>query len=92
MLPRFFRTYKNRQFTFIPRFYDKQKEELQERIKRIEKEVQGGQNNTEYTTSIIRGSFRQARGYRARANRNSSLRIIAIIIILLLLVYFLFAL
>lgn len=91
MLPKFFRTYKNRQFTFIPRFYDEQKEELQERIRKAEREMKGSTGEgREYTKSIIRGSFRQTRQQRVTANRNSFLRLVLIIAILLLLVYFLF--
>ncbi len=89
MLPKFFRTYKNKQFTFLPRFYDKQKEELEERIKKIEAEVQGQKSDT-YTKNIIRGSFRQAHRQRSVANRNSLLRLVIIVVILLLLVYLLF--
>ncbi len=91
MLPKFFRTYKNKQFTFIPRFYNQQKEELEARIKKVEREVQGG-TSEEYSGNIIRGSFRQAHRQRSSANRNSSLRIVIIIAILLLLIYFLFTL
>ena len=89
MLPKLFRTYKNRQFTFMPRFYNQQKEELEERIKQIEKEVQGEKGGGD-TGKITRGSFRNAYKQRSSANRNSLLRVVIIIAILLLLVYFLF--
>ena len=89
MLPKFFRTYKHKQFTFLPRFYDKQKEELEERIKKAEAEVQGQKSGT-YKKSIIRGSFRQAHHQRSVSNRNSLLRLVIIVVILLLLVYLLF--
>ena len=90
-LPSFFRTYKHKQFTFIPRFYDRQKEELAERIKRIEQEESGERSDT-HQSSIIRGSFRHASAYRAKANRKSSLRILLIILILLAFVLVLFSL
>ena len=89
MLPKLFRTYKNRQFTFMPRFYNQQKEELEERIKMVEREIQGAKSE-EYSGNIIRGSFRSASQRRSTSNRNSLLRVVAIIAILLLLVYFLF--
>ena len=91
MLPKLFRTYKNRQFTFMPRFYNQQKEELEERIKQIEKEVQG-EKSEGYSGNIMRGSFRRAYQRRSSANRYSLLRIVIIIAILLALVYFLFTL
>lgn len=90
-LPRFFRTYKHRQFNYIPLYYDRQKEELKERIRRIEQE-ESGKNEGEYQKSIIRGSFRHVSGYRAKANRASALRTVFIILILLALVLLLFSL
>jgi hypothetical protein len=90
MLPKFFRTYQHKQFNYIPRYYDRQKEELQERIKRIQQEG-SGELTENYKPSIIRGSFRHASAYRTKANRASSLRTIVIILILLALVLFLFS-
>jgi hypothetical protein len=89
LLPQFFRTYKHKQFTYIPRFYDQQKEELQERIKQIENEVHG-KNETKYVRSTIKGSFRQTYHRRARESRNSLVRILVILVILLLIFYLLF--
>ena len=86
-----FRTRKNRQFNYTPRFYNKQKEELQARIRQIENEVHGtGEGN--YSGSSIKGSFRQVHQKRTRQSRNSLLRILIILIILLLIVYFLYTL
>ena len=90
MLPKFFRTYKTRQFTFTPRFYNQQKEELEERIKQVEREIQGG-NSGGYSGNLIKGSFRSASKRRTTANRNSLLRIVVILAILFLLVYLLFS-
>ena len=92
-LPRFFRNYKHRQFNYIPVYYDQQKEELNERIRRIKKEESGEkQEEGEYKKSIIRGSFRHAAAYRAKANRASAIRTLLIILILLAFVLFLFTL
>jgi len=90
-LPKFFRTYKHRQFNYIPRFYDQQKEELKERIRRIENESKKAEKG-EYDRSIIRGSFRHSSAYRAKANRASALRTLLIIFILAALVLVLFSL
>ncbi|MGD2033988.1 MAG: hypothetical protein PVF73_02955 [Bacteroidales bacterium] len=85
----FFRTYKNKRFTYHPLYYNQQKEELQERIKRIEGE-QKGISDENYTPGIIKGSFRHSRLVRSQANRNSSIRVIVIAVILLALVYYIF--
>ena len=90
-LPRFFRSYKPRPFNYIPVYYDRQKEELNERIRRI-KEEESGKKEGEYKKSIIRGSFRHVSAYRAKANRASALRTLLIILILLAFVLFLFTL
>jgi len=89
LLPQLFKTREKRQFTFIPRFYDKQKEELQARIRQIEREFQGSTDEG-FAGSAIKGSFRRVHQKRSRENRNSLIRILVILIILLLIVYFLF--
>jgi len=92
-LPRFFRSYKPRQFNYIPVYYNRQKEELKERIRRIKEEESGEREKEgEYRKSIIRGSFKHVSAYRAKANRASSLRTVLIILILLAFVLFLFTL
>ena len=90
-LPSFFRTYKNKQFNYIPVYYDQQKEELQERIRKIEAEAKGDKTDEEFNRSIIKGSFRHMSAYRTKGNRASSLRIVIIIAILLAFVFFLFS-
>jgi hypothetical protein len=90
MLPKLFRTYKHKQFNYIPRFYNRQKEELEERIRRIQQE-ETGELSGEYKKSIIRGSFRHASAYRTKSNRSSALRTLLIIFILMALVFFLFS-
>jgi hypothetical protein len=91
MLPKFFRTYKNKQFNYMPLYYNKQREELEERVRRIESEIQG-KSTGEYRPSIIKGSFKHLHSMRKKSNRVSSFRLILIIAILLALVYFLFKL
>ncbi len=89
MLPKFFRTYKNKQFTYTPLYYDRQKEEMEERVKRIEREL-NGENAGEYQPGIIKGSFRHLQSMRKNTNRVSSLRLIIIIMILLAIVFYIF--
>lgn len=88
MLPNFFRTYKNKQFNYMPLYYNQQKEEIEERVRRIESELQGKSTGT-YKPGIIRGSFRHMRSMRKRSSRDSSFRLILIIMTLLALAYYL---
>ena len=88
MLPKFFRTYKNKQFNYIPLYYNRQKEELEERIKRIENELQGGKTG-DFKPGIIKGSFKRLHSIREQSNRASSFRLILIIMFLLALAYYL---
>lgn len=91
MLPKFFRTYKNKEFNYIPLYYNQQKEELNERKKRIEREVKGG-GEMKFQPGIIRGSFRNVRSIRRKAERGSALRVFVIVVLLLALVVYLFRL
>ncbi|MBN1598608.1 MAG: hypothetical protein JW894_09965 [Bacteroidales bacterium] len=87
-LPSFFRTYKNKQFNYIPIFYDKQKEELQERIRKIEKDMKVSTDN-EYRPAIIKGSFRRERQRKVKESRSSIIRFVIILLILFVIVYYL---
>ena len=91
MLPKFFRTYKHKQFNYIPLYYNQQKEELEERVKNIENELKG-KSSGEYKRGIVKGSFKHMRSMRKRTDRVSSVRLIIIVILLLALVYYLFRL
>ena len=44
----FFRSYKHKKFTYNPLYYNQQKEDLEERIRRIEREVKGYRNEDSY--------------------------------------------
>ncbi len=90
MLPKFFRTYKNKEFNYIPLYYNQQKEELDERVKRIEREVKG-ETAPIFRPGIIRGSFRNVNGMRRKAERGSALRVLIIVLLLLALVFYLFS-
>ncbi len=90
-LPSLFRSYKHRRFNYIPVKYDQQKEELQERIRRVEGEMET-QPGHEYESKLFRGAFRHVSGYRTKANRASTFRVIIIIAILAAFIFFLFSL
>ncbi len=47
----FFKTEKPKQFTFVPRFYDARKEELESRIGEIKKKVEA-ENEGQYVSNI----------------------------------------
>ncbi|OFX88345.1 MAG: hypothetical protein A2W99_07695 [Bacteroidetes bacterium GWF2_33_16] len=92
MALKFFHTPKNRQFSFKPRYYDEQKEELENRIKQIKRDL--GQSNgiggeKSYTPNI-KGRFRSNLRRTSDANKNSNIRLIIIIIALALIAYYLF--
>lgn len=89
MLPKFFRTYKHKQFSYMPLYYNRQKEEIEERVKRIEGELKG-ERTGEYQPGMIRGSFRHLQSLRKNTNRVSSFRLIIIIMVLLAIVYYIF--
>lgn len=91
MLPKFFRSYKHKQFNYMPLYYNQQKEELEERVKRIEGEIQGKPSG-DYKPGIIKGSFRHLHSMRKRSNKVSSIRLILILLILIALLYLIFGL
>ncbi len=53
----FLKTEKPKQFTYIPRFYDEQKEDLQDRINRVKGEMKS-KDTGEYVPNI-KGQFRK---------------------------------
>ncbi len=84
----FFRTGRPKQFNYIPRYYDEQKEEAEERKKRIEQEL--GTNDTgAYRNTLQRGAMSRRFSERKKANRTSTLRLLIIITILILLTLYL---
>ena len=53
-IPSFFRTQKPKQFNYVPRYYDEQKEQLDERIRDIEREM-GVKDGKTYRPTIRKG-------------------------------------
>jgi len=87
-LPRFFRLSQHKRFNFVPRYYDERKEELEKRVKIIEKEMCVGKDEI-YVPRIRKG---QMRGYfqkTRRVKKQSNIRLIIIIIVLFIITYFL---
>lgn len=71
-----FKTDKPKQFTYIPRFYDARKEEMQERIERIEHEMKPSDDSP--YVSRIRGRMKARHeafyGIPQKTNRKSLIR------------------
>ncbi len=80
---------KNRQFDYIPRYYDEEKEELKSRIAKYDREI----DTTELSKQRIKGSFRRKyrveSDYGRSATRRSN-RILLLTIAALLLITFFF--
>lgn len=87
-LLRFFKLPKHQQYDYKPRFWDPKKEELEERLKRINEIQEGG---TSGAKARISGGFR--RGYsmdsksRSRQVMRSNLMLIGIVVALVVLSY-----
>jgi hypothetical protein len=86
---RFFRLPKHQQWDYKPRYWDPKKEELEERLKRIE-EMKSG--DAEAMKTRISGGFRRGFGggdYSARKSQvmRSNLILLGIIVVLVLLAY-----
>jgi len=89
-LPGFFRTTKPRRFRYTPLYYDEKKEELKERIRRIESEM-GMEHEKTYTPGIVKGQMLRSFGKnRRRYEKQSNIRLIIIIAFLLLASWLLF--
>ncbi len=82
----FFKTPRPKEFHYIPRYYDKRKEETEERQRRIEREL-GISDDGKYVPGITRGSMQRRFTERKRGNRSSIIRLLVIIAILFLLAY-----
>ncbi len=90
-LPRFIKLQGNKQFTYLPRYWDPEKEERDARIRSIKHEMGYDLQSDPNRTTIKRGSFRKAKQKaKVKASRSSNIRLVIILAILLLLAYFLF--
>jgi hypothetical protein len=89
-LPSFFKINKNKRFNFIPRYYDPRKEDLEERIRSVEREM-GVNEGEAYRPTIRKG---QMSNYfnrkKSKAQKQSNIRLIIILLLLFLISYFLF--
>ncbi len=90
-IPRFIKLPKHKRFDYSPRYWDPEKEERDERIRRIKQELGIDIPSNSTRTTIKRGSFRQARQKtKVKATRSSNIRLVLILAVLLFLAYLLF--
>ena len=89
----FFKSTKPRQFDPIPRFYDPDKEYIENRLERIREEENAGDIDYKKMKDNIRNNFRNSHtGFGVhrsgrRKNYDSNIRLVIILIILILLTY-----
>ncbi|MFH0756600.1 MAG: hypothetical protein V2B15_04865 [Bacteroidota bacterium] len=90
-IPRFIKLPGHKRFEYTPRYWDPEKEEREERIRKIRQEMGIKLPSDPNRTTIKRGSFRQA-GQKAKvkATSNSNIRLVIILAVLLLLAYLIF--
>lgn len=93
MILRFFKLPKHRTFNFKPRYYDPIKEEVQERVRLIEQEVNADKDKDKYVPgSSIRGGIkRQFQSSRKEVKKNKTQRLLirlVLIAIIFLILYF----
>ncbi len=88
-IPRFFKIPQHKKFNYQPLYYDEQKEQLEERIRKIEQEygIKNGEGNMR---TMTKGSFSRYYSKRNKSQKYSTTRLILIIIFLLFISYYLF--
>jgi len=97
MIGRFFHTPESRKFNINPRFYDPDKEERDERERRIKEElgifVEKKDDGKPFKPNV-KGQFRRAQGGHSKttekARRTSNTRLIILVMILALVFYLFF--
>lgn len=90
-MPSFFRLTKNKQFNYLPRYYNEQKEEMQKRKERITREIEAedASSNGE-RIPLMKGAIKNYYGQDIKSHkRKSNIRILVILVILLFMAYYL---
>lgn len=91
MAIRIFHIPKNKKFNYKPRFYDEQKEDLENRIEQIKREMGKSDMPIDETYKPnIKGRFRSTSRRTSEDKQKSNLRLIFILFLLALLAYFMF--
>lgn len=90
-IPRFFKTKEANRFNYMPLYYDPDKEEREDRIRRIKAELGQEVSFSKKSTAITRGSFRQYSAKdKRKAGKESNRRLFLIAAALVLIAYLLF--
>lgn len=97
MIGKFFHTPGTKQFHITPRFYDPDKEEREDRERRIKEELgikEEKKEDGKLYRPNIKGQFRMSQGWQAKssekARRSSNTRLIILFLILSLIFYLFF--
>jgi len=86
----FFRLAKNKQFNYIPRYYNEQQEEMQKRKKRIAREIEAEKADSDEKVALIKGKIKSYYLQNSKKhNRQSNLRVLVVLAILLFVAYYL---
>lgn len=90
MAIKFLHTPRNKQFSYQPRYYDEQKEELEKRVQKIKREM-GIEDDDSANAYIpnIKGQMRNHYRKNIEQKRKSTVRLVVILFVLLALVYYL---
>jgi len=89
-IPRLFRLPQHKQFTYEPIYYDERKEQLRERIKKIEDEMGMKREGEEAKRTLSKGSFSYYHDRKRKTQKYSSIRLILILLFLIFVTYYLF--
>ena len=81
---------RHKQFEYTPRYWDPEKEEREERIRQIKREMGVEIPGNSNRTTIRRGSFRQRQKQKVKASRASNIRLMVILAALFLIAYLIF--
>jgi len=79
----------HRIFSFTPRYYNEQKEQMEERVQRAKRELGIKEEGEEYKP-IIKGQMKSLFKSNVREKKQSNLRLAVILIVLILIAYWLF--
>lgn len=83
----FFGKYKHKKFNYIPRYYDPQKEDLEERIRNIERKM-GVKEGEAYRPTIRKGQMTNYFNWKTRkSQKRSNIRLIVILLVLFFIAY-----
>lgn len=90
-IPRLFKVKEANRFNYTPLYYDPDKEERDDRVRRIKAELGQEISFSKKSSAITRGSFRQYSAKdKRKSGRESNLRLLVIAVALMLLAYILF--